>query len=195
MTPGCSATWPSRQQAVGVLEIGVVYETARARRVTVDVTVAVPPDLRVERASTANGDVVLGRVVGDATVESANGDAIARNVDGFVTVRSANGDAIARGCAGIDGGSTANGQVGVDILAIRDDVSLASGNGDVEAAFIATLDAELVCTTGNGDIDVGNLDVVVQRDEPRRFEGTLGDGGNTITASSGNGDVDLSALD
>lgn len=176
------------------LDLETVYETNRARRVSVTLVVAVPPELAVERASTANGDVQVSEVPGDATVESANGDAVAEGVDGYVTVQSANGDAVARNCTGVDGASTANGSVEVEIRAIRGDVSLTAGNGDVEAALAADLDAELVCSTANGDVDVSGLDVAVSRDTDRRFEGTLGDGGNTITASSGNGDVELSAL-
>lgn len=178
----------------GSLTVETTYDTTQARRVSVTLDVRVPPALAVQRVSTANGDVEVSDLSGDVTVESANGDAVATGVDGFVTVRSANGDAIARDCSGLAGASTANGQVEVEIRAIRGDVSLTAGNGDVEAALAPDLDAELVCSTANGDVDVRDLDVAVSRDEPRRFEGTLGDGGNTITASSGNGDVELYAL-
>jgi hypothetical protein len=179
----------------GTLEIGTVYETVRARRVSVDLVLAVPPDLAVETASTANGDVEVSDLSGDATVESANGDAIARGVDGFVTVRSANGDAIATGCTGLAGASTANGNVEVEVRSLRGDVSISSGNGDVEVGVPSTLDAALVLSTANGNVSVRDVEVTVARSTDRRFEGTLGDGGDTITASSGNGDVELYALD
>jgi hypothetical protein len=177
------------------LEVGVVYETVRARRVSVDLVLAVPPDLAVETASTANGDVEVRDLPGDATVESANGDAVARTVDGFVTVRSANGDAIATGCTGLAGASTANGTVEVEVLSLRGDVSLSSGNGDVEVGVPSTLDADLVLSTSNGDVSVRDVEVTVARSTDRRFEGTLGDGGDTISASSSNGDVELYGLD
>jgi hypothetical protein len=179
------------------LTVETVYATVRARRVAVTLVVRVPAEFAVRRATTANGDVEVSDLPGDATVESANGDVLATRVDGFVTVRSANGDATARDCSGIVGASTANGNVEVDVRAIRGDVSLTSGNGDVAAALASDLDATLVCSTANGDVDVDveDLAVTVTRDEPRRFEGTLGDGGDTITASSGNGDVELYALD
>lgn len=176
------------------LGVETTYATTEARRVSVALDIRVPPALAVRRVSTGNGDVEVSDLPGDATVESANGDAVATGVDGFVTVRSANGDAVARACSGIAGASTANGQVEVEVRTIRGDVSLTAGNGDVEAALAPDLDAELVCSTANGDVDIRDLDVSVTRDEPRRFEGTLGDGGDTITASSGNGDVELFAL-
>ena len=177
----------------GVLTLESAYEN-RLSNVSVRLVVLLPDGISLASAATANGDVVAENVPGDASLSSANGDAEAVDVDGYVAVSSANGDAIARGTTGIAGASTANGEVDVEVFALRGDVDLSSGNGDVEAGVAPDLDAEVELSVGNGDIEE-EVEFTRRRSSPNRVEGRLGEGGPTLSCSSGNGDVRLYTLE
>ena len=90
---------------------------------------------------------------------------------------------------------TANGDVTAEVRSVRGPVTVAAGNGDVELGIAPALDADLVASVANGAIETTGLDVAVERDTDRRFEGTLGDGGERIEVATGNGSVRLYALE
>lgn len=171
-----------------VYENDFVFATASVRLV-----VTLPEGISLLAARTANGDVTARDVTGDATLSSGNGDAEAIDVDGYVTVESANGDAIARGTTGIDAGRTANGDVEVEVFALRGDVTLSSGNGNVEAGVGPALDADVELSVGNGDVE-SEVDLTDEESSRRSISGRLGDGGPLLRLTSGNGDVRLYAL-
>lgn len=177
------------------LEVGVAYDNRRARRVTVDLDVRVPADLAVARVSSANGDATATDVVGDATVETANGDATATGVDGTVRLQSGNGDVEAGDCAGVRSARTGNGDVDLRLPTVRGPLMAASGNGDVEVGIPADADATVVLRTANGEVSAESLTFSESRSSDARFEGTLGEGGPRLELSSGNGDVELYALE
>jgi hypothetical protein len=177
----------------GLITVESVYEN-QFSGVSVRLVVSVPEGLTVQSARTGNGDVVVDGVVGDVTAATGTGDAEAVDVDGYVTVESANGDAVARGTTGIAGGSSGNGDVEVEVFALREDVSLSTGNGEVAAGVAADLDADVVLSVGNGDIEE-DVDLTDRSGDRNRVTGRLGDGGPELTLSSGNGDVRLYPLD
>lgn len=177
----------------GVLTLESVYEN-RFSDVSVRLVVLLPEGISLASAATANGDVRAERVTGDASLSSANGDAEAVDVDGYVDLSSANGDAIARGTTGVTGASTANGDVEVELFDLRDDVELSSGNGDVEAGVAPDLDADVELSVGNGDIEEEGVEFTSRSSSPNRVQGRLGEGGPTLSCSSGNGDVRLYTL-
>jgi hypothetical protein len=181
--------------ADGLLTVESVYEDDFSfSNASVRLVVTLPEGISLVSTRTVNGDAHAEGVVGDARISSGNGDAEAIDVDGYVTVESANGDAVARGTTGIAGARTANGEVDVEVYAIREDVTLSSGNGDVEAGVGPNLDAEVDLSVGNGDVE-SEVELTDQESGRRSITGRLGDGGPTLTCSSGNGDVRLYALE
>ncbi|MFC4358528.1 DUF4097 family beta strand repeat-containing protein [Halobium salinum] len=176
--------------------VETVYGTDEARRtVSVGLDLAVPAGTRVAETTTANGRVTVGNTAGDLTVESANGAIEVRNVDGFVTVTAANGSVDVSGVAGVDGIETSNGSIDAEVPAIRRDTTVRTSNGNVDVALGADLDAELLATTELGSIDVDDLALDPGERPARRVEGRLGDGGNRLRIRTGNGGIDLVALE
>jgi hypothetical protein len=166
----------------------------RFRNASVDLTVLVPEGGRVGSVATGNGDTVVSGVTGDVRASTANGEARAVDVDGYVTVQSGNGDAEARGTTGLSGARSANGSVSVEVYALRGATDVTSGNGDVEAGLAPGLDAEVLATVGNGDIDV-EVELDGASVAANRIRGRLGDGGPLLTLTTGNGDVRLYELE
>ncbi|MFC6938791.1 DUF4097 domain-containing protein [Salinirubellus sp. GCM10025818] len=176
----------------GDLVVRTMYDD-RLRNASVDLSVRVPEGTAVGSVETRNGDAVVRSVSGDVRATTSNGDARAVDVDGYVTVRSSNGDAEARGTTGLAGARSANGDVRVEVYDLRGATDATSANGDVEAGVAPGLDATVLATAGNGD-----LDVEVELDDAsvstRQARGRLGDGGPLLTLTSANGDVRLYGL-
>ena len=166
----------------------------RFRNVSVDLAVKIPDGGSVGSVATGNGDTVVREVTGDVRASTANGDVRVTDVDGHVTVQSGNGDAEARGTTGLSGARSANGSVSVEIHALRGATDVTSGNGDVEAGVAPDLDAEVLATVGNGDLDV-EVELEGASVAANRVRGRLGDGGPLLTLTTGNGDVRLYELE
>lgn len=194
---GRSQTAVDRIEVVGAVEDDTLRIASEypndLSNVAVDLTVGLPAGVELAAARTGNGDTRVRDVAGDATVASANGDARALDVDGFVTVESANGDAVARGTTGIVAGRTANGDVDVEVFAVRERAEFTNANGDVDVGVDPGLDATVALAVGNGNVEV-DAELAVTERTRNRVEGRLGDGGPTLRASSGNGDVRLYEL-
>lgn len=142
---------------------------------------------------TRNGNAIARRVAGDLAVETENGNAEAEDVSGFVGVRSENGNVTISGCDGVDGAVTANGNVDVDVTAIREDTTIRSRNGNVDARLARDLDAQVTARTENGNVNVdGGLPIDAKG---RTYaEGTLGEGTSDLRLGTTNGNVSLSWL-
>ena len=179
----------------GVLTVRPTYDGDRAaERVSIELMIRIPQTVPLARATTENGDVVANGVSGSATLQTVNGRVEARDVAGYVTLRSNNGDVFATSVAGVDAASTTNGDVDVAVTDLRNDATLESTNGDVEAALASDLAVTVKARTANGDVEVEGLDLGTSGRSGRRISGTLNGGGPTLTARTVNGDVVLSAL-
>lgn len=176
----------------GVFLLRTTYEGEPGfNPVSVELTATVPEAQEVVRAETANGNVDVRNTTGDLTLRSGNGSVEARGVDGYVSLRSTNGSVTARDVTGVDAASASNGSVDLDLLGIRDDVEVSTGNGGVDVDVGPDLSARFDVSVGNGSIDVRGLAFSDVERGPRRFSGVLGDGGDTVTVSVGNGSVEL----
>lgn len=162
--------------------------------VAVDLELALPEGVPVERVRTRNGDVTAEDVAGDAHLETTNGRVDARDVAGYLTMRTTNGTVESRDCDGIDDVRTTNGSADVEVQAIRDDVDVETTNGNVRIAVPEDMDAEIRLETTNGDVGYSGLDLDVRTDRTTELVGTLGDGGDEITGETTNGSVRLRAI-
>ena len=161
---------------------------------SISLDVDVPENIAVKAVSARNGYVTATDVAGDARLESANGEATARDVDGFVSLASASGAISARGVAGLDGAETTNGDVTVEIPAIDGDVSVSSMNGDVIAALAPDLDATVVASASNGNLNTDELPLDAGDRGKTSLRGTLGDGTHELAIETTNGNVLLYRL-
>ena len=160
---------------------------------SISLDVGVPEGVAVERVSSGNGVATATNVAGDVSLEATNGMARANDVDGYVSLASTNGPLGAHGIAGLDGAETTNGDVDVAVPAIDGDVSISSINGTVIAALAPDLDATVVASTENGNVNADDLPF--ERDGPKdTLRGTLGDGTHELTVETTNGSVLLTRL-
>lgn len=162
--------------------------------VSVDLEITLPDGVAVDEVRTRNGDVRAEDVPGDATLRTNNGEAVADGVDGYVNVHSTNGDVRTRSVTGVAGAGTTNGEVDLEVPSIRDNLSVDNTNGGIRVAVPDDIDAEVELRTTNGDVSVAGLDVDVSTGRETFLRGTIGEGGDVISAETTNGDVRLRAL-
>ncbi|WP_396613135.1 hypothetical protein ACH9L7_07705 [Haloferax sp. S1W] len=163
--------------------------------VVVNIDVRVPSDFPVTHASTSNGSVEVHGTTGDLEVRTTNGNVDVRDIDGFVGATASNGSITAATVGGLDEVRTTNGSVEVDVPAIRTDTGIETSNGSIQAALADTLNARLVAQTSTESIDVSGLSLTDASISRTRVDGTLGDGGPTLTTLTKNGSIELSLLE
>ncbi|KTG16326.1 DUF4097 family beta strand repeat-containing protein [Haloferax profundi] len=178
----------------GSLEITRVVRDEDSGRVVVNLEVRVPSEFPVTHTSSSNGSIDVQGTTGDLEARTSNGSITVRRLDGFAELTTSNGSITAFDVGGLDGVRTTNGSLEVDVRAIRDDTSIETSNGSIEAALAGDLDAEVVAQTATGSIDTSGLSLSGANVSRTRVTGTLGDGGPTLTVSTSNGSIELSLL-
>jgi hypothetical protein len=156
---------------------------------SIDLELAVPPSVAVERLDTADGDVTATGVAGDPTAVSGDGKVVLDRVPGAVAARSGDGDVTVRDPGAVRRIRSGDGDVTVTVPAVDGAADVESGDGDVTLRLGDALDAAVEVTTGDGDIAVhGGLDRIETATE-RRLVGSAGDGTGDLTVRTGDGDV------
>ncbi len=141
---------------------------------SVDYTLTVPKQSRLDKVSTVNGGVEIENLAGD------------------VEASSVNGPVNATGLAGQVGLATVNGSVKAMVLAVSKGISLKSVNGSVNLRLPANANADVSATTVNGSISSDfQLQNTKQGPVGRKLEGKLGEGGPAIKMSSVNGGIEI----
>jgi hypothetical protein len=176
----------------------------------VDVDVALPRGAHI-RVVSGNGDVRVAGAEGEVRAGSGNGRVDVEGPAESVSASSGNGQVSVYGARGPVEARSGNGDVSVSTAA--GPVSASSGNGDVRARFesIGTRE-EMTFATGNGDIELevpadfsADLDVLLgggdlRTDFELRLEGrmdrhhiraSVGGGGPPVRLRTGNGAVAL----
>jgi hypothetical protein len=123
-----------------------------------DLEVAVPADLRVERVETVNGDVEAEGIAGGLRAETTNGDVTLTDVRGDVTATTTNGGVTLTDVRGDVAAETTNGDI--SIVGIRGDVTAETTNGDVSATDVT---GRVEADTTNGSVDTQNVSGTVSR--------------------------------
>ena len=173
-------------------------------------TVQIPAGVLVN-ASTGNGDISITGAGSEANASTGNGSVLVSGTTGSVTASTGNGKVIVEDARGPVKASTGNGDVRVSTSFGPVDVS--SGNGDIDVwmgrlersagmrfttgsgrivvALPADFNADIVGSTGSGDIS-SELPLRVQgRRDSHRLRGTIGTGGERLTMTTGSGDIVL----
>lgn len=180
---------------------------------TVDLEVAVPGSVAVDRVRTDDGSVTLRDVSGDATVETGDGDVVTTDVtgdldastgdgdvtvertDGAVTARTGDGDLVVRGPGSVGDLRTGDGDLTAEMPAVDGSATIGSDDGDVTLSLGDALDATIDATTGDGEVSAtaagfGSVGTVTET----HVVGTVGDGTNELRVHAGDGDVTLARL-
>lgn len=183
-------------------------------RVSVDYTIHLPPTVVLRRVESSNGPIVLagvrvngtelatsngpvrvdGAPGGDLAAASSNGGIEIRGAEGYVTARTSNAPITVEDSGGVEDLETSNGRISAEIPAVRGDVTVSSSNGPITLRIAEDLDARVIATTSNGRIAVNDLALRLEASSGTRVSGTLGEEGPTITATTSNGNIDLSGL-
>lgn len=173
-------------------------------------TVQIPAGVLVN-ANTGNGDISISGAGSEVAARTGNGAVRVTGTTGSVMVSTGNGRVIVEGVRGPVKASTGNGDVRVATSAGPVDVS--SGSGDIDIAMgrlersaemrFSTGSGRIVVTlpenfnaaidgrTGSGDI-TSELPMRVEgRRDSHRLRGTIGNGGERLTMTTGSGDIVL----
>ncbi len=141
--------------------------------VTVDFEVQVPAGVEF------NGKTVNGEM----SAEGLKADVQASTVNGSVRVTT----------TGLAEASTVNGSVYVEMGRADwpDELDFSTVNGKITLVLPAKLDTEVRASTVNGDMESDFPMTVSGRFGPRRWRGTIGAGGRSLSLSTVNGEIRL----
>ena len=161
------------------IRIKTKYPDAKTKRnknnsTSVDYTLTVPRQSRLDQISTVNGGVEIENVSGDVEASSVNGNLTASRLGGDVAL------------------STVNGSVKANFTEVKKAVSLTSVNGGVTIALPPEANADVSANTLNGGIN-SDFSLQAKRHFPvgQNLDGKLGGGGPTIKMSSVNGGIHI----
>jgi len=159
-----------------------------------DLEVTVPPEVRLARAKTTNGDVETRNVTGELVAGTTNGRVDVEGVDGGLSTETTNGEIHVAGVSGDVDASTTNGDIDIALADDGGNLSAESTNGKITIRASASLGATVSIETTNGDISVeGFGDSTASSDSS--LEMTLGDGTRRLRLETTNGDVTLRSTD
>lgn len=165
---------PRRARRENICEPGDNWSSSTENNdVTVDFEVRVPA-----------GVVFHGRTVnGEMSAEGLTADVEASTVNGSVRVST----------KGLAQASTVNGSVYVEMGRAdwTDELEFSTVNGKIVLTLPATLNTEIRASTVNGDMESDYPLTLQGRFGPRRWRGTIGNGGRMLNLSTVNGEIRL----
>ncbi|ELY55742.1 DUF4097 family beta strand repeat-containing protein [Natronococcus jeotgali] len=162
-----------------------------------DLDVALPEALSVDRLRTGTGQVTVTDVTGDLEARSSTGSVEIRDVDGTVTAETSTGGIEIEDVAAVGDVTASTGSIEAAVPAIDGDTVLSASTGSVEVALSPTIDADLEARTGTGslEIDADGLGLEEYRREDDRVSAALGEGGPRLRIETSTGEVSVSALE
>jgi len=156
------------------------------------VVVNVPTKARIE-ASTGDGRVSVRDVEGDLVARTGDGSIRLEHVNGAIEASSGDGSITVDGQIHRLNARSGDGRVHVHAVgtASTGDWSLATGDGSVVLEVPDGFGAELDATTGDGRVEVRDVQFDrTSEDQSRRVaRGRIGNGGSKITIRSGDGTI------
>lgn len=178
----------------GVLELSVDHDESRSLfglrpDPVLDLSVAVPEELSVERVESGSGAVDATDVVGDLTVITETGDVTLAAVDGTVSVASETGAITVSDPASIDRLTNESGDVTASIPGLDGDATIETTTGAVELRLPDRLDLTLDLTTDTGEITVSDVADLPEMAGDSLIEAVIGDGTHRLEVTTERGDV------
>lgn len=145
-----------------------------------------------------NGKITIRDIHGEVGAETTNGSITLEEVSGNLYARTTNGSVK---CEDISGGlrvRTVNGGIDVSFAEdafVTDDINCRTTNGNLRVSIPADSEFELAARTSSGKIVSDFQLSSVTEESKKRLEGTVGNGGPTITLRNTNGSIELEAID
>jgi hypothetical protein len=180
------------------------------RQTAANFIVRIPAGIRV-RAASGNGDITINGSGAETEANTGNGALRVTNTTGSVRANTGNGDVTvedARGEVQVGTGNgvvrvstslgpviarTGNGDIDVRMARLEraERMSFQTGSGRIRLTVPEDFGADLDASTGNGVIE-SELPVKVNgRLTSYRMRGTIGNGGEALNVSTGNGDIQI----
>lgn len=191
--------------------INTIHHKKRPK-VSVSYDIKVPRGMKLDNIITSNGSIDIEDCRGNMSLRSSNGRIIVENVDGKLDAFTSNGSIDIENVTGKVNVTTSNGSISIDevdhlknvitsnadieveIDNIDNDILLSTSNASINLYLNPKLDADIFATTSNASIDLSGIELNVSRMSKNTLEGTLGNGGDKITASTSNADVNIYKL-
>lgn len=186
------------QVEVNTVESGLVIETVYLNdriNISVSYELKVPAGVIVEMVESSNGSITVTGTTGDLVARTSNGSVNLADINGEIRARSSNGSINISGVTAVLQAETSNGKVEVELPEINEDVSISSSNGTITVYISTHLDARLRMNTSNGKINLHDITMNISSKTDNSFEGTIGEGGYTVTVKTSNGSINLYPLD
>jgi len=159
------------------IRIKTKYPDSWARRnknnsTSVDYTLTMPSQSRLDKISAVNGGIQIENVIGDVEANSVNGPVTATGLAGKVEL------------------SSVNGPVKGSFAEVKKAISLKSVNGSVTVTVPPEANADVSAKTLNGGVS-SDFPLQTKKHFPigRNLDGKLGEGGPVIKMSSVNGGI------
>ena len=160
--------------------------------VSVDYEIKIPESVALKLAKSTNGYVSVRNVDGEMQLKSTNGNINAENCQGEVTANTTNGSIFVSGGSNVVSAHTTNGKIDVSLPnEINSDMRFRTTNGSIILHLDMDVNARLKCRTTNGRISASGFRMIVNNISKRNLDGTLGDGGSLIDASTTNGGITI----
>lgn len=156
------------------IRIKTRYPNTRNSRnsASVDYTLTVPKQSRLDKISTVNGGVEIINVIGNISAKSVNGAVTGTGLSGDVDL------------------SSVNGAVKAVMAEVKKEVSLKTVNGSVSVALPSSANADITANTLNGNIKSDfPLQINQRSGSGKDARGHIGEGGARIKLASVNGGV------
>ena len=178
---------------VGTLDAGLLLiETVfgeDAHDVSVQITVQVPVHTFVGNVTTQNGMIQLTGTRGNSTLTSSNGWITVDDVDGFIEATSVNGRIEIHRTTGIRNITATNADINIEVHDLPGNTTITTSNSAIVVNIRRDVDATVRMTTQNGLIDFHEELLTTTLVQTSRVEGVMGEGGDTLTISTVNGDI------
>ena len=81
-----------------------------------------------------------------------------------------------------------------EILDFQEDIDIRTSNGGITVYINPSLNADIEMKTSNGKISVNDVTLAIESSKDNYLKGKLGDGGNKISITTSNGNVNLRKL-
>ncbi|MFW5919053.1 MAG: DUF4097 family beta strand repeat-containing protein [Halanaeroarchaeum sp.] len=163
--------------------------------VAVDLSIVVPETTAVGTLQTINGSITLADARGAPTLSTKNGSITVDGVDGALDCSALNGEIAVRRSPGVRSVETKNGAIDVELLDLRDHVTIRTTTGRIDLALDPSVDVDLVCETNLGSIDAPVLHRSSSGIGTTTVAGTLGNGGPELFVEANVGSIEVTALE
>jgi hypothetical protein len=177
-----------------LIDIETKYLGTGSVEVTTDMIIKVPNYVTVDTVSTSNGEVHISGTKGNTSAHSSNGAVIIQNVNGYVNASTSNGKIEIKDTTGIKNAYSSNGDIYVEVFDFQENITISTSNGGISVYISPVLNADIEMTTSNGQVSISGLSLDLTTNEDKHKEGKLGNGGNSISITTSNGDIDLYKL-